>query len=118
MQGVKIAYSLKDGYGNVLLEKSGFANNTSYKDTIELADGCYTLELDDSGNNGLEFWTQASQGAGSFYVRNLATVLKVFEPDFGSIIRYSFIKGEITNIETPEFQSIFKVYPNPTSGAI
>ena len=72
--------------------------------------------MDDSGNNGLEFWAQPAEGEGAFYIRNFANVIKVFEPDFGSIIRYSFVVGDITNIEAPEFSYTFDVFPNPTSG--
>ncbi len=114
--GSQNAYTLKDISGNIILSRNGFENNTYYRDTVYLDDGCYTVELDDSGNNGLEFWAQANQGSGSFSIRTLGQVLKIFEPDFGSSIHYSFVKGQITNVKTPAFEYTFDVFPNPTFG--
>ncbi|MFT5383909.1 MAG: hypothetical protein ACI8VT_004006 [Saprospiraceae bacterium] len=110
------SYTVKDIAGNIILSKSNFTNNTYYRDTLYLDDGCYSIELNDTGNNGLEFWAQSNQGSGSFTIRTLGQVLKIFEPDFGRSIKYSFMKGQITNVESPDFNYTFDVFPNPTSG--
>ena len=114
--GNQNSYQLRDFAGNILISRNNLASNTFYRDTVYLEDGCYTIKLDDSGNNGLSFWAQANEGSGSFSIRSLATTLKSFNPDFGSVINYSFVKGEITNVETPDFNYTFDVFPNPTSG--
>jgi concanavalin A-like lectin/glucanase superfamily protein/type IX secretion system substrate protein/peptide-N-glycosidase F-like protein len=110
------SYTVKDITGNIILSKSNLTNNTFYRDTLYLDDGCYSIELNDTGNNGLDFWAQSNQGTGSFTIRTLGQVLKIFEPDFGSSIKYSFIKGQITNVESPDFKYTFNVFPNPTTG--
>ena len=85
--GGQNSYTLKDLSGNVIVERSGLANNTFYRDTVFLDDGCYVLELEDTGGNGLEFWAQPSQGAGFFALRTPATTLKTFDPHFGNGVK-------------------------------
>ena len=111
------SYVLKDDTGNVILSKSGLSNNTIYTDTIDLEKGCYTLELEDTGNDGLSFWANSAQGTGSLrFVRtNIPFAIKVFEPDFGKSIHYAFSVGTTSYINEAEKENSFEVYPNPTN---
>ena len=59
-------YTLNDDAGVVVASRNGttLLANTTYKDTITLADGCYAFELTDSGEDGLQFWANTAQEAG------------------------------------------------------
>jgi len=87
---------------------------------MTLAPGCYTIELFDTGNDGLEWWANAAQGAGAFRIRNVSdgAFLKNFETDFGSEIRYSFVVDNFTYIKEKGPKFNFDVYPNPTTGEV
>ncbi len=88
-----------------------------YQDEIEISDGCYTLEIDDAGDNGMEFWAQPSQGAGSMTLLTEDNqLIKNIDPDFGRKVSYSFVKGQFTNIEPVLSDLDFNIYPNPNSG--
>ena len=114
------SYYVKDFEGNVVFTKSGLSNNTTYRDTMYLAPGCYTVELFDSGNDGLEWWANSSQGTGYFrlYDAEGGSMIKNFETDFGSELRYAFVVGDISYIEDKGFNTDFNVYPNPTTGEV
>ncbi|WP_317898879.1 LamG-like jellyroll fold domain-containing protein [Aurantibacillus circumpalustris] len=89
--------------------------NTVYADNYEIY-GCYKLVVQDAGGDGVQFWNNAAQGTG--YVRiknNVGTVLKTFQPDFGSGFEYSFsttqpvfvgVKSELADLN-------IRVFPNP-----
>jgi hypothetical protein len=111
------SYVIKDHEGNVVFTRSSLTNNTYYYDTLNLATGCYTLEMTDSGNNGLEFWANTSQGVGALKFRSTTTwqIYKTIDPDFGKSTSYSFIVGDITYINGVDNAiPTIQVYPNPT----
>ncbi len=114
--GDQTSYTLSDFSGDILLSRNGLASNTYYRDTLFLEDGCYTLEMNDTGGNGLEFWAQPDQGAGLFRVGNYSTTFKSFEPDFGNGITHSFGLGTLTNVETIPFEYAYDIFPNPSTG--
>jgi len=120
-RGYENYYQIKDVSGQVIFSKTGLTSSTTYRDTMDLAPGCYTLELFDSGEDGLEWWANTAQGTGYFRLFNVANgaLIKNFETDFGSEFRYSFVVDNYTNIESqgksvPEIE----VFPNPTTGEI
>ena len=118
--GYQNSYTIKDINGNVVFTKSGLANNVIYNDTLDfLTVGCYTLEVFDTGDNGLYFWAQTAQGTGYLKIKaNSGTILKTFEPEFGKSIYYSFVIGVIDHIKEQNNESYFEVYPNPTTSQI
>ena len=111
------SYVIKNHEGNIVFSHSGLSNSTLYKDTLDLPDGCYTLELYDSGNDGLSYWANSSQGSGYMYLKNLRThqTYKKFQPDFGKFFNYSFIMGDVSYVNKPNmlFPEV-EIYPNPT----
>jgi len=114
-------YTIKDVEGNIVFSKGNFDNNAVYMDTLDLPQGCYTFEITDSGNDGLEFWANSSQGTG--YLRLKSAVdgssLKIFETDFGKSLKYSFSIGDITYVQDfGKFSPLVDVYPNPTVGLV
>ncbi len=115
------SYVIKDSQGNIVLTKSGFSANTQYKDTIQLASDCYTLEVLDAGGNGLNWWAAAAQGSGYIRLNSIFTgwSIKTFEPDFGAGFKYGFTIGETVKIDETELSALeFTLYPNPTSDKV
>jgi hypothetical protein len=115
-------YTLKDASGAIVLSRAGLSANITYKDTVTLADGCYTFELTDTGEDGLSWWANTAQGSGSIKFKKLspATVLKNFTSDFGGQVYQQFTVGLTSNIDDYVFteQSTLNVYPNPSEGIV
>lgn len=111
-------YVIRDVTGTVVFTKENLSNNTQYKDTLSLPDGCYTFELFDSDNDGLKYWANTAQGNGSIRFRKYSNNVSVksFNPEFGHSLKYSFTIGGYTSIQEPDTQKQFDVYPNPTQG--
>ncbi len=108
------SYEIRDEWGTVMISKSGFANNTTYRDTVNLPFGCYTFRLEDAGDNGISFWAN-SEGSGSMFFRNTSNNLpvKVFGGDFGDNINYHFtVNTPLTEDEFTKADAI-RVFPNP-----
>ncbi len=110
------SYTIKDLDGNIVYTKDDLEANTVYRDTIDLPAGCYSFELEDTGDNGLSFWANSAQGTG--YMRFIdvesGSTQKIFEPEFGKNIEYAFSYGTAVNVTDIESYSSFEVYPNPT----
>lgn len=92
---------IRSGNRDTILKKVYFNNNTTYKDTIQLAPNyCYQLELFDYDKNyqcgdGLSFWYSSrvmkkTSGIFKIYDAKTGKLLKVFNPDFGGKINYEF----------------------------
>lgn len=117
-------WTLTDDAGSVLYSRTGsmLTANTTYKDTVNLADGCYTFELDDSGEDGLSFWANTAQGSGLIRFKKVspATVLKNFGGDFGGQVYQQFTVGLTSGIDDYIFTSTntLNVYPNPSTGHV
>lgn len=127
------SYSLKDHNGNVIIQRlqGSMTANTLYKDSIFLADGCYTLTVNDAGGDGLGWWANTAQGGGAvrFYSPFITFVaLKTFDVDFGNQLVYNFVWHNLDSVSsacsllsgqqelasTDDFLCNF--YPNPSSG--
>jgi hypothetical protein len=107
-------YEIKDLTGNVAFSKSGLSNNTLYKDTLNLPDGCYSLNFTDPANLGLSYWAYADQGNGYLQVRDLSgNLLKTFDPDFGHGIFYSFDLSLVTLVQERNDEYLLSIFPNP-----
>jgi hypothetical protein len=113
------SWSLYDWNGNTVFERDDFsAAGATYRDTLELNQGCYTFHLKDSDHDGLSFFAN-NDGNGSFRLKEVGGPLfTTFENDFGKEIKHSFfwrtdlvgIEGEAT-VAKPELN----LYPNPAS---
>lgn len=117
-------YTLTRSDGTEILKKDGMANNTIYRQTVNLSDGCYELNLMDDGNppsnyplneDGLGWWANTNDGTGLFQLRNPVsnTLIKSFGVDFGTGIWYQFRVGNNTTPAAPT--AGLSVYPNPVS---
>ncbi len=113
-------FRLRDQNGDIVLERTNMSNQTTYNDEITLMPGCYSMEFDDSGDDGLDFWywQAVGQNVGTGYFRIVQNnqLVKTFEPDFGAFIHYDFfVDGTVSN-ENLEQNQILGVFPNPTQG--
>lgn len=117
--GYQTSYTLKDGSGQQLYKRENCDNNTVYEDEFLLWPGCFVLRIDDTGDNGLEFWHQPNQGVGYFKILNdEGTTVYTFDPDFGGFASFEFGIGNITALNTSDNPLVFSVYPNPTTDII
>ncbi|MBR9920262.1 MAG: T9SS type A sorting domain-containing protein [Bacteroidetes bacterium] len=117
-------WTIKDETGTTVLSRNGMSNATTYEDEIVLPDGCYSLFVEDTGDDGLSYWywdqVDPSVGSGFFkfqyYYNNFALTLENFESEFGGLVRYDFVVGQYTNTEEViEEPRLFSVYPNPAA---
>jgi len=113
-------YRLEDASGNVIFERTTLTNNTNYKDTFDLAPGCYSLILEDSDHDGIAFWaSQQYEGetSGQFKVRLVGgNYVEIFPGDFGHYHRYNFSVGFALGLDEQQLTHEIEVYPNPTNG--
>ena len=115
-RGNENSYTIVDDQGNVVFSKSNLQSNTLYKDTINLGFGCYKLRLLDTGGNGINFWAN-NDGNGYFQIWKIPNALaKLINPDFGNEVTFNFTVATVLASEEFSKNSLFKVYPNPTSG--
>ena len=111
------AYEIRDAAGNLVVRKENFSANTIYRDTFDLANGCYTFTLFDEGY-GLDYWAWPAQGSGTIHIRDLeGDVLKTFDPDFGETIYWPFAVGTVSTVKELTLEEGLNVYPNPNEGA-
>lgn len=113
-------WKLVDQNGTTIFERTALTNTTDYKDTFNLAPGCYSIILEDSDNDGLAFWYSSQvegETAGSFRIRKVGgSIVKTFPGDFGSYYRYNFSVGFALGLEENTLATNeLMVFPNPSS---
>jgi len=115
-------YSIRDAGGNVVLERDNMSNATTYMDDIELPAGCYTLHVEDSGDDGLSYWywdaigENVGSGSASFkrYINDAVQLtIQGFQPEFGRNLFFDFVLPVTTSNEDLTEARRFSAYPNP-----
>lgn len=110
------SYKLVDANGNVVPGASSLVTaNTTYIDNY-LLNGCYKLIVEDTGEDGLQWWASTAQGAGYVRFKNAqGTVIKTFQTDFGKGFEYSFSTKPFAYVGIKENDLNYNVrlYPNP-----
>ena len=102
--------------GGLYWARSYSEANTTYRDTIVLNQGCYRFTVNDSGDDGIDFWAN-NDGSGYVRLKKVAGGnFKVFESDFGKSISQAFYWA--TNLysgvdEQPAAGGDVAVFPNP-----
>jgi len=119
-QGYQTSYSLTDMAGNIVFEMANLANATIYTNEVNLELGCYILRIDDTGDNGLDFWYYPNYGTGYLRIKDGdGNILVDVEPDFGKYAVYEFGIVDFTGTgEITEKSNIVSVYPNPSSDLV
>ncbi len=116
------SYQLLDHAGNIIFERNNLQNTTQYKDTFDLAPGCYSIIIEDTDHDGLAFWYSAQvegETSGQMRLRKVGgSYIEFFPGDFGHYHRYDFTVG--FTLDAPELILDPKVviYPNPGSGPV
>ena len=120
-------YTIRDASGNILIERDNMANATLYKDDIVLPPGCYTLHIEDSGDDGLSYWywdaTGVNAGTGAAQFKriindNLQLTVKNFETEFGRSVFFDFILPLANSNENITKAQRLSIYPNPASSLL
>ncbi len=120
-------YTIKDHTGNVVLQRTIMFNQSVYDDEISLPSGCYSLDFEDDGDDGLEFWYWAvigeNVGTGQLSFRRQVTptnslAVKTFDPDFGGGLKFDFVIPPGLAADKVENPMRFSVYPNPAMDEI
>ncbi|MEY4927597.1 MAG: hypothetical protein RI894_2033, partial [Bacteroidota bacterium] len=112
------SFVVKNAAGTTIKSRSGLALNTTYRDTLNLANGCYEFILTDTGNDGLSWWANTAQGSGYVRFKNAATgaIIKNFNADFGGEVYQQFSPGSNVATEAAaETADLLQVFPNPVS---
>ena len=115
-------YAIRDAGGNIVLERDNMSNATIYKDDIELPPGCYTLQVEDSGDDGLSYWywdaigENVGSGSASFkrYINDAVQLtVKGFQSEFGRNLFFDFVMPMTSSNEDLTEARRFSAYPNP-----
>jgi hypothetical protein len=114
------SFTMKNAAGQVVLERQNLAANEIVSQTLNLPDGCYTLEVTDVSNDGLSFWAIPGNGSGSVAFRRpvtatIFTSVKNFGGDFGGGLNYEFVIRNPVSSEEPIVLQTVNAYPNPVS---
>ncbi|MEI8117464.1 MAG: T9SS type A sorting domain-containing protein, partial [Flavobacteriia bacterium] len=113
-------YRMVDHAGNILFQRDVLTNQSQYKDTFNLAPGCYSIIIEDSDNDGLGFWYSnqvEGETTGQMRLRQVGgSYIEFFPADFGSYHRYDFSVGFTLDVKEEELAHEIAIYPNPTNG--
>lgn len=102
-----------DANGNRLFLRDQMTANTQYRDTFNLAVGCYTLKISDTDDDGINFWAN-NDGNGSAFIRRIAGgVVKNINPDFGGSSIFNFTVGSALSYDKLNLKTKLDLYPNP-----
>ncbi|MBL6872983.1 MAG: T9SS type A sorting domain-containing protein [Flavobacteriales bacterium] len=113
--GSESSYKIIDNEGNSVFSRSGLGNNTTYRDTIQLEYGCYTFRVDDSDDDGIDFWAN-NNGVGACRIFKPGSgLIKNFDGDFGDNINFNFTVGSPLKYEDFYETSRLSIYPNPAN---
>lgn len=115
--GAETTWEMLDGYGNVVQSGSGYANNTTVTETINLPDGdCYIFIMKDSYGDGIcctygngEYTLTDSDG--NVVISQTATS----NPFNGSEKISAFKTLNTVSTETATLSESLSVYPNPAT---
>ena len=109
------SWEFNDQNGSVFLASGGLNPNTQFKDTLSFSPGCYSFIVNDTDEDGLDFWAN-NDGGGMVRFREIgASWLKSFNPDFGTNIVHQFTIGYGQSTTIQNKVENWNLYPNPTN---
>lgn len=107
------AWYLLDDMGNQLFSRTNMTNSALYLDTFNLQQGCYSIYITDSDDDGIDFWAN-NDGTGLARINEVGGgIVTVFEGDFGSSLLYNFTIDIPLSYEELNNEWDINVYPNP-----
>ncbi len=108
-------YEIIDQNGTQVFLRNNMTNNTLYKDTFHLQNGCYSLIISDSDEDGINFWAN-NDGVGYARLRKLDnTNIITFQPDFGKSLIYNFTVDFPLSYDDVTNYNDINLYPNPAT---
>ena len=121
-------WKLTDEGGNTIFERKNCSISTNYKDTLQINNGCYRMEVFDDGGDGLNWWAVSAgtgifrfrNGAGSIINDNTAKLTRLYHGgDFGSGFVYNFKTSDYAlGLNNLDKNMLVEVYPNPANDFI
>lgn len=132
--GAETSYRIENEKGEVVYERVNAAAFGMYTDTVSLDTGCYTLTVQDSDCDGLQFFANGD-GNGRVWLHSgeegaFFPPLHMFESQFGCEARHAFTVGyDINEVETTPYpeglaekgqnQDLYlTALPNPSQGNV
>ncbi len=115
--------TIRNSSGEVMQVFENLNAASIYKSAIDFPGGCYSLTLEDSGDDGLSYWywDAVGQNVGSGVMRinydfngSIQLPLVNFESEFGGDLHYDFIIPMASSNENLTAIRKFIMYPNPT----
>jgi hypothetical protein len=115
-QGGESRIFLYDDNGTQLFFRAGMSAYTTYDEIFNLNSGCYSLVIQDTDGDGIDFWAN-NDGTGfcRIFRTDIPLAIKTLEPDFGGSITYNFTVGFPLPTESIEENLDVTVFPNPAS---
>jgi hypothetical protein len=115
LAGGETTWRVFDTNGNLMKSRvSGLSSSTSYLDTLFNLNGCYQLEIQDIGDDGISFWANGD-GSGNIKIKSIGDPFINLEPDFGKLLVYEFVAGDITPTYNLTNNKSINIYPNPST---
>ena len=112
------SWDFLDQNGNIVFTSGGLNPNTQFRDTLTFTPGCYTFVVNDTDEDGLDFWAN-NDGGGMVRFREIgASWLKYFNADFGTNIVHQFTIGYAQTTTSVGQKNNWDIYPNPTNNSI
>ncbi len=112
---------ITDADDNIVWERGYSTANFTHRDTISLNQGCYRVTINDSGDDGQDFWAN-SDGSGYTRLKKVSGGNFInFEPDFGKFVSQAFFfqTNVVTVNEILEVDARgLVVFPNPSDGEV
>jgi Peptide-N-glycosidase F, C terminal/Secretion system C-terminal sorting domain len=110
------SWRLLDELGAVVKQRVQNRASTNYLDTVNLAPGCYTLQVLDAGCDGLAWWANPNAGNGSLRLLRATSgqVVRSISGDFGCESNLRFRVLTPTGLADAALPTLLDVYPNPT----
>ena len=114
-----MSLTVKDITGKVVVDRTQLEANKTYKELLNLPEGCYTMEMINTARIGISYWAAKEMGKGSLKLFDAnKKLIKTFNPDFGYSIVYSFNIGKGSYVQDPENENLISVYPNPATNEV
>jgi hypothetical protein len=118
-------WTIKDAAGTIVASRVNNANNTTFRDTLDLPSGCYTFEMSDANCDGISWWMYANYpvnpgtGVLRFSSAFSGSTYRNFNGDFGCGIKENFTIGYTLDVEELDnVHNNIQVFPNPASKSI
>jgi hypothetical protein len=107
-----------DELGNMVFTSGNLQSNIQYRDTLTFTNGCFTFVVEDTDEDGLNFWAN-NDGTGMVRFREIgAGWLQNFNTDFGTNIIHQFTVGYTQNNSSINLNENWIIFPNPTRDII